>query len=161
MAAARKAMFAMRRRCEKIGIRDPALQCKLFHTLVLPILSHGIEVWGVEPSLGDRRRCTRSSLPSTLMQKKNRTGYKAYPTSTISPALSFCLEFAESFMADLNIFISLYTHLLKNFLLVLINVLTYVSPAKHQISIDYAVYRDHLARHRTQPSVNTKNRQQE
>ena len=33
VAAARKAMFAMRRRCAEVGIRDPALQCKLFDTI--------------------------------------------------------------------------------------------------------------------------------
>ena len=53
VAAARKAMFAMRRRCAELGIRDPALQCKLFDTLVLPILSYGVEVWGVKPSFGE------------------------------------------------------------------------------------------------------------
>jgi len=36
VATARKALFAMRRRCALLGIRDPALQCKLFDTLVLP-----------------------------------------------------------------------------------------------------------------------------
>ena len=43
-------MFAMWRRCALLGIRDPALQCKLFDTLVLPILSYGAEVWGVPGS---------------------------------------------------------------------------------------------------------------
>ena len=36
MAVARKVLFAMRRRCALLGIRDSALQCKLFDTLVLP-----------------------------------------------------------------------------------------------------------------------------
>jgi hypothetical protein len=31
---------------------DPALQCKLFDTLVLPILSYGCEVWGVDTKCG-------------------------------------------------------------------------------------------------------------
>ena len=44
VAAARKAMIAMLQRCAELGIRDPALQCKLFDTLVLPILSYGVEV---------------------------------------------------------------------------------------------------------------------
>ena len=47
VATAKKALFAMRRRCALLGIRDPALQCKLFDTLLLPILSYGCEVWGV------------------------------------------------------------------------------------------------------------------
>ena len=45
VATAKKALFAMRRRSALLGIRDPALQCKLFDTLVLPILSYGCEVW--------------------------------------------------------------------------------------------------------------------
>ncbi len=48
VATAKKALFAMRRRCALLGIRDPALQCKLFDTLVSPILSYGCEVWGVD-----------------------------------------------------------------------------------------------------------------
>ena len=52
VATARKALFAMRRRCALLGIRDPALQCKLFDTLVLPILSHGCEVLAVDTKCG-------------------------------------------------------------------------------------------------------------
>ena len=37
VAAARKAMFVMRRRCAFLGIKDPAMQCKLLGILVLPI----------------------------------------------------------------------------------------------------------------------------
>ena len=48
VAPARKALFAMRRRCALLGIRDPALQCKLFTILVLPSLSYGYEVCGVD-----------------------------------------------------------------------------------------------------------------
>ena len=38
-------------RCAEVGIRDPALQCKLFDTLVLPILSYGVDL-GCEVQLG-------------------------------------------------------------------------------------------------------------
>lgn len=41
-AVARKAMFAVPQRCAELGIRDPALQCKLFDTLVLSLLSSGV-----------------------------------------------------------------------------------------------------------------------
>ena len=44
-------MFAMRRQCALLGIRDPALQCKLFDNLVLPILSYGFEVWAVNSKI--------------------------------------------------------------------------------------------------------------
>ncbi len=53
VAAARKALYAMRRQCLLLGLRDPAKQCKLFDTLVLPILSYACEVWGVSPSVGE------------------------------------------------------------------------------------------------------------
>ena len=52
VAAARKAMFAIRRQCALLGIMDPAMQCKLFDTLVLPILSYACEVWAVNPHVG-------------------------------------------------------------------------------------------------------------
>ena len=47
------------------GHQDLALQCKLFDTLVLPILSYGVEVWGVKSSLGEaaevlHRSCLKS-----------------------------------------------------------------------------------------------------
>ena len=38
----------MRPRCALLGLRDLALQCMLFGTLVLPILSYGCKVWGVD-----------------------------------------------------------------------------------------------------------------
>ena len=53
VAAARKAMFAMRRPCALLGIRDPAMQCKLFDTSVLPILSYACEVWAVNPNVDE------------------------------------------------------------------------------------------------------------
>ena len=45
--------------------QDLALQRKLFDTLVLPILSYGVEVWGVKSSLGEaaevlHRSCLKS-----------------------------------------------------------------------------------------------------
>ena len=32
---------------------DPELRCKLFDSLVLPILSYASEVWGVDENIGD------------------------------------------------------------------------------------------------------------
>ena len=39
VAADRKALFAIRRQCLLLGLSDSAKQCKLFDTLVLPILT--------------------------------------------------------------------------------------------------------------------------
>ena len=52
VAAARKAMHAMQRRCAFLGLTDPAAKCQLFDTLVLPILSYACEVWATDPDLG-------------------------------------------------------------------------------------------------------------
>lgn len=51
VAAAKKAMHAMQRRCAFLGLSDPANKCKLFDTLVLPILSYACEVWATDPAL--------------------------------------------------------------------------------------------------------------
>ena len=67
MAAARKAMFAMRRRCAEVRSRNPPLQCKLFDTFVLPILSYGVEVWGVKSSLGEAAEVLHRSFQKTLL----------------------------------------------------------------------------------------------
>ena len=43
--AARRAMFGLYLRCQQLSIHDPIMKCKLFHTLVKPILCHCCEVW--------------------------------------------------------------------------------------------------------------------
>ena len=45
--SAKRAMFALLRRCQQLHIYDPILKCKLFDTLVTPILSFGCELWSV------------------------------------------------------------------------------------------------------------------
>ena len=67
LAVARKALFAMRRRCALLGIRDPALQCKLFDTLVLPILSYGCEVWGVDANCGAAAETLHKGFMKSLL----------------------------------------------------------------------------------------------
>ena len=46
---------SMRRTCARlyIYINDPSMQCHLFDTLVLPILSYACEVWAVDEKAGD------------------------------------------------------------------------------------------------------------
>ena len=48
VSAAKKVMHSMNRRCALVPISDPELLCKLFDSLVLPILSYASEVWGVD-----------------------------------------------------------------------------------------------------------------
>ena len=53
VSAASKAMHAMNRRCAFLHISDPIQRCKLFDSLVLPILSHAGEVWAVDEGVGE------------------------------------------------------------------------------------------------------------
>ncbi len=53
VSSAKKAMHSMNRRCALLPISDPGLRCKLFDSLVLPILSHASEVWAVDDKIGD------------------------------------------------------------------------------------------------------------
>ena len=54
VSAAKKAVHAMRRRCAQLHISDPDLQCKLFNSLVLPILSYACEVWAVDQKAAEK-----------------------------------------------------------------------------------------------------------
>ena len=73
VAAAKKALFAMRRRCLLLGIRDPAMQCKLFDTLVLPILSYACEVWAVDSSAGEAGEVLHRGFLKHLLGVRNST----------------------------------------------------------------------------------------
>ena len=53
VSAATKAMHAMNRRCAFLHISDPKQRCKLFDSLVLPILSYACEVWAVAKEVGE------------------------------------------------------------------------------------------------------------
>ena len=45
--SARKALFAMRRRCHELGLHQPQQICRLFDALVHPIMCYACEIWGV------------------------------------------------------------------------------------------------------------------
>jgi hypothetical protein len=44
-AAGKKALFALRRRCNDLSITDPEVMCHLFDSLVHPVLSYACKVW--------------------------------------------------------------------------------------------------------------------
>ena len=48
--AAKMAMFGLQHRCQQLRIHDPVLKCKLFDTLVQPILCYCCEVWSITGS---------------------------------------------------------------------------------------------------------------
>jgi hypothetical protein len=43
--AGKKAMFALRRRCNDLSITNPEVMCQLFDSFVRPILSYACKVW--------------------------------------------------------------------------------------------------------------------
>ena len=60
--AAKRAMFGLQRRCQQLNIQDPVLKCKLFDTLVRPILCYCCEVWSVLGSKSDLKDLERVEL---------------------------------------------------------------------------------------------------
>ncbi len=67
-------MHAMRRRCAFLHLSDPALQCQLFDSLVLPILRYASEVWAVDPKMGEAVEVLhRQFLPQLLGIRKSTT----------------------------------------------------------------------------------------
>jgi uncharacterized protein (DUF2461 family) len=45
IVARKKALFALRRKCNDLSITDPEIMCQLFDSLVRPVLSYACEVW--------------------------------------------------------------------------------------------------------------------
>ena len=67
--AGKRAVFALQRRCAELGIKDTRLICRLFDTLVLPVLSYGCEIWAPcasESSLGALERVHTQFLKSLI-----------------------------------------------------------------------------------------------
>ncbi len=78
VAAAKKAVHAMRRRCISLHLSDPATICKLFDILVLlftfKILSYSCEVWAVNPKVGAKAELVhRQFLKQLLGVRKSTT----------------------------------------------------------------------------------------
>jgi sorting nexin-29 len=48
LTKAKAAMHGMFRRCYELGIHNVGMQCRLFDTLVQPVLNYGCEVWGAD-----------------------------------------------------------------------------------------------------------------
>ena len=73
VAAAKKAMHAMRRRCIFLGLSDPRSICKLFDMLVLPILSYACEVWAVDPKAVESAEKLHRHFLKRLLGIRNST----------------------------------------------------------------------------------------
>ena len=73
VAAAKKAVHAMRRRCIFLHLSDPATICKLFDILVLPILSYSCEVWAGDPKIGDKAEVLHRQFLKQLLGVRKTT----------------------------------------------------------------------------------------
>ena len=60
--AATRAMFGLQRRCQQLHLHDPIIKCKLFDTLVKPILCYGCEVWSIVASKSDLDKLERIQI---------------------------------------------------------------------------------------------------
>ncbi len=63
----------MNRRCALLPISDPGLRCKLFDSLVLPILSYASEVWAVNDKIGDTAELLHRQFLKHLLGVRDST----------------------------------------------------------------------------------------
>ena len=59
-----RAMFGLQRRCQQLHLHDPIIKCKLFDTLVEPILCYGREAWSIVANKSDLDKLERIQLGS-------------------------------------------------------------------------------------------------
>ena len=57
--AATRAMFGVQRRCQQLHLHDLIIKCRLFDTLVKPILCYGCEVWSIVGNKSDFEKLER------------------------------------------------------------------------------------------------------
>ncbi len=65
MIASRKSMFALQRRCAELKIKDPATKCRLFDTLVAPVMNYACEIWAGEAAAAKLEVVHRQFLKMT------------------------------------------------------------------------------------------------
>lgn len=63
----------MRRHCAHLCIRNPASQCSLFNSLVVPILSCASEVCAVDPKVGAGAEKLHRQFLKQLLRVRNST----------------------------------------------------------------------------------------
>ena len=60
--AATRAMFGPQGRCQQLHLHNPIIRCKLFDTLVKPILCCGCEVWSIVANNSDLDKLERIQI---------------------------------------------------------------------------------------------------
>ena len=68
---------------------DPAMQCKLFDTLVLPILSYACEVWAVNPNAGEAAEVLHRNFLSICWVSEHAQPMKLYLQSLVDSHYRF------------------------------------------------------------------------
>jgi hypothetical protein len=71
----KKTIFALRRRCAKLCILDPTLQCQLFYALVKPVFNYGCEVWSDHMTREQLKVVHRAFLKSSLGVNTTTSSY--------------------------------------------------------------------------------------
>ncbi len=66
VAAGKRAVFALRRRCADLKINDPAIICQLFDALVKPVINYACELWVNEAATDSLELIHVSFLKSLL-----------------------------------------------------------------------------------------------
>jgi hypothetical protein len=81
-------MHAMRCQCAFLRLSDPALQCQLSDTPLLPNLRYAGEVWAVDPKLGEAAEVLhRQFLQQLLVLRKGTNKQNCFSkTGTVSIA---------------------------------------------------------------------------
>ena len=83
----------MNYRCAQLPISDPALRCKLFDSLVLPILRYASEVWGVEEKIGDAAELLHRQFLKQILDVhvRDSTANVIVLANAVNYAVSLCV----------------------------------------------------------------------
>ena len=77
LIAGRKSMFALHRRCAELRITDPLLKCRLFDTLVAPVVNYACEIWAGDAAAGKLEVIHNQFLKMTAGLSQNVNSYLA------------------------------------------------------------------------------------
>ena len=104
VSAANKAMHAMIRRCAFLHISDPKQRCKLFDSLVLPLLSYACEVWAVDKQVRESAEQLHRQFLKHVLGVRGSTAtpivlaeFSRYPLRSLAAADSLIPQLHQPF----------------------------------------------------------------